>query len=338
MRIQVWAYATSNIQHPALFNKVGDEIAWKDNLKSFKPQELSNTVWAYATANMHHPDLFKKVGDEIASMDDLNSFNPLNLANTVWAYATANEQHMELFKKIGDEIVAMNDLKSFNPQNLANTVWAYATANEQHPDLFKKVADEIVAMDEWKSFDSQALSNIAWAYTVANLDASSLFDSAFRQELLNRQNEFIDENLRQLYQWHLWQTKEKSNDGLPDSFRDKCKQIFSSADTRSSALQKDVVSELKSIGLHPVEEYLTESGYSIDALVEINGKKVGVEVDGPSHFIGRRPNGRTLLKRRQVESIDRIPLVSVPYWEWKELRKNRDKKQKYLLSLLKLTT
>ena len=43
---------------------------------------------------------------------------------------------------------------------------------------------------------------------------------------------------------------------------DRCKQAFSSSDTTSSALQKDVVSELKSIeiGLNPVEEYLTESG------------------------------------------------------------------------------
>eukprot|EP00956_Cyclotella_meneghiniana_P039435 scaffold171830_cov20-Cyclotella_meneghiniana.AAC.1 len=66
-------------------------------------------------------------------MDDLNSFKPQNLSNTVWAFATANIQHPNLFKKVGDEIVAMNDLKSFNPQNLANTVWAYASANVQHP-------------------------------------------------------------------------------------------------------------------------------------------------------------------------------------------------------------
>eukprot|EP00956_Cyclotella_meneghiniana_P038966 scaffold163480_cov58-Cyclotella_meneghiniana.AAC.1 len=98
--------------------------------------------------------------------------------------------------------------------------------------------------------------------------------------------------------------------------------ILSSADTRSSSLQKDVVSELTSIGFNLVEEYLTKNGYIIDALVEISGKKVGVEVDEPSHFIRRRPNGWTLLKPRQVESIDRISLVSVPYWEWINLGKD----------------
>ena len=172
---------------------------------------------------------------------------------------------------------------------------------------------------------------------MSNIDTTALFSSAFRQELLNRQNEFIVSELSQLYQWHLWQTKEKSNDGLHESLQDRCKETFSSSHTTSSALQRDVVAELKSVGFNPVEEYLTESGYSIDALVEINSKKVGVEVDGPSHFIGRQPNGPTALKRRQVESIDKISLVSVPYWEWGNLGKDRDKKQKYLLSLLKLT-
>ena len=52
----------------------------------------------------------------------------------------------------------------------------------------------------------------------------------------------------------------------------------------------------------------------IDALVEAKGTEVGTEVDGPSHFVGRKATGRTLLKRRQVTSLDEIAVVSVPYW------------------------
>jgi hypothetical protein len=36
----------------------------------------------------------------------------------------------------------------------------------------------------------------------------------------------------------------------------------------------------------------------IDALVEAKGTEVGTEVDGPSHFVGRKAMGRTLLKCR----------------------------------------
>ena len=60
-----------------------------------------------------------------------------------------------------------------------------------------------------------------------------------------------------------------------------------------------------------------------------DGRIVAVEVDGPSHFIDRRPTGSTILKHRQVARLDRIEVVSVPYWEWDEL-KNSEMKQRYL--------
>ena len=97
-----------------------------------------------------------------------------------------------------------------------------------------------------------------------------------------------------------------------------------------SKLQDDVISELLSIGLHPEEEVLTKSGYRLDALVEVHGKKIGIEVDGPSHFVGRKPTGSTLLKRRQVNTLDEILLISVPYWEWNKFGKDGGKKQQYL--------
>jgi hypothetical protein len=103
-----------------------------------------------------------------------------------------------------------------------------------------------------------------------------------------------------------------------------------------SRFQKDVSNELLCMGLNPMEEYLTDSGYRLDALVEIDNDKVGIEIDGPSHFIGRKPSGSTVLKRRQVTSLDKMTLVSVPYWDWHEFGSDRDRKQQYLCSLLTL--
>ena len=98
--------------------------------------------------------------------------------------------------------------------------------------------------------------------------------------------------------------------------------------------QRDVVYVLRSIGLKPKEEEVTRRGYSFDALTEVNGMKVGVEVDGPSHFIGRKPTGSTMLKRRQIENVEGIALVSVPYGEWDKLGQDLSKKQNHLRSLL----
>jgi hypothetical protein len=322
------------MQHPDLFKKVGNAIVELKDLRSFNDQDFSNTVWAFATANMQHPGLFKKVGNDIVESNDLQSFNPQSLSNTVWAYAKSNVHHLGLFKKVGNAIIELKDLKSFDPQNLSSTVWAFATANIQHPYLFKKVGDAIAELNDVRSLNAQDLANAAWAFAVSNIDAPLLFNDAFTKALADFQDEFIVEALCQLYQWHLWQTGEKSNAGLPESLLNKCHHTFSRTDTKSSSLQKDVVLQLTALDMNPVEEYETPSGYKLDALIEIHGKNIGVEVDGPFHFIGRQPNGQTTLKRRQVETIDEIPLVSVPYWEWDKFGKDRDKKQKYLQSLL----
>jgi hypothetical protein len=56
-----------------------------------------------------------------------------------------------------------------------------------------------------------------------------------------------------------------------------------------------------------------------------NGVNIGVEVDGPSHFTGCLPSSHTILKRRQVPSIDGTMIVPVPYWEWEALKTHSSK-------------
>ena len=123
---------------------------------------------------------------------------------------------------------------------------------------------------------------------------------------------------------------------MPPLLREKCRYAFISSMPKPSRLQDDVISELSSIGLRPEEEFLTNSGYRLDAIVKVNGMNVGIEVDGPSHFVGRKPTGNTLMKHRQVNTLDAIPIISVPYWEWKKLGNSSDRKQQYLRSVLGL--
>ena len=78
---------------------------------------------------------------------------------------------------------------------------------------------------------------------------------------------------------------------------------------------------------------MTASGYSIDLVLECDGTRIGVEVDGPSHFIGRKPNGATQLKRRQLRNLG-WTLLSVPYWEWDTLGSNRESQRTYLRTAL----
>jgi RAP domain len=99
---------------------------------------------------------------------------------------------------------------------------------------------------------------------------------------------------------------------------------FVSKQESPSLLQVDIVGTLERLQdvSHVQEEVLTDTGYSLDAVIVYRGNRIGVEVDGPSHFVGpllRSPNGSTVLKHRQLRTLGGWKLVSIPYWEWDEI-------------------
>ena len=95
---------------------------------------------------------------------------------------------------------------------------------------------------------------------------------------------------------------------------------------------------LTSLGLCPAEEVVLHDVYSLDFVVEWRGERLRVEVDGPSHFVGREPTSATLLKQRQLRHLG-WQLVCVPYWKWEELDRSdsgekRARRVEYVRSLL----
>ena len=260
----------------------------------------------------------------------MDEFKPQALSNIPWAFATAGESHPQLFKKLAEE--AIKRQAEFKPQHISNFLWSYATNGKIDEHLFSLLIPSVKT--NLDKFNAQNLANIAWAYSVANVDAPSVFNDEFLTACLKKENDLNIEHLCQLHQWQLWQDEIKSDISLPESLQMKCYEAFVSEDLRPSKLQDDVVSILSSMGLQPQEEVLMESGYRIDAVVEVNGEQIAVEVDGPSHFIGRELTGSTILKHRQVASVDGMQVVSIPYWEWDKLNEDSDKKQQYLQDLL----
>ncbi|KAL3802119.1 hypothetical protein HJC23_010875 [Cyclotella cryptica] len=346
------AFASAKASNHTLFNTIGEEAIKK--LGSFIPQNLSNIVWAYATAGVAHPRLFDKVAEE--AMLCLSEFVPQELANAAWAYATAKEVEPKLFHMIAEE--ALTKLENFEAQHLSNIVWAFATLKLPHKRLFESVAHAVVVRSKefspqqisnliWsyayipvgsvntllysqlesmviesiEDCDSQFLANICWSYAVANVDVPFLFStkSHFIHAIVSRQNEFNLEALCQIHQWILWRKELKADLSLSSSFQQLCYEAYIAREPSPSAFQDYVMTELKAIGLEPKEEYrLPDCGYVLDALVEVHGENVGIEVDGPCHFAGQAPLGKMTLKRRQVLKIEQVRVVSVPYWEWDE--------------------
>ena len=219
--------------------------------------------------------------------------------------------------------VARRGLGRFNEQDLSNTAWAFAIVCHASPELLDAISAEALRRG-LGDFNGKDLSNMAWAFAVLDPpSADVMFGTAsFTTQCAQPKVSFSYSELSQLHQWSLWRDERGARwPGLPDSLQQACRDAFVSQGGRTSRLQLDVVQDIRSRpGVHDVqEEHRCEaSGYSIDALVTLNdGRRVAVEVDGPSHFLGssHQPTGATLLKRRQLRYFEGH-LEIVLYWEW----------------------
>ena len=117
---------------------------------------------------------------------------------------------------------------------------------------------------------------------------------------------------------------------LPAELAKQSAAAFCAMPSHPSLLQRQVANTLRALGLSLQEEVRTAQGYSLDAVVHFEGCEVGVEVNGPSHYVGstQKLTGATVLKQRQLYAFG-WPLLVVPYWEWNGLKGNEEQ-LKYL--------
>ena len=82
-------------------------------------------------------------------------------------------------------------------------------------------------------------------------------------------------------------------------------------------------------------EVLTAQGYRLDLVLQAGGVTIGVEVEGPHSFVGRsqQPQGKTLLKRRQLQAAG-WRLMSVPFYEWDACGQSLAEQREYLSARL----
>ena len=312
-----WSYANEGFREPKLFNFISKEcLSYCD---SFDSQEVASLAWSFVSVGCRDRMLLQTLAEK--SENKWQEFGAQPLANMAWAYATADENQPSLFEGIAES--AITKAEDFTSQGVANLLWAFATAGCPDRLLFQSLATQ--ASGTLHEACDQSLANIAWAYSIANVEDKFLFSEEFINICLEKQHDFDYQGLRQLHQWNLWRQEIKSDLTLPRDFGKRCYDAFKKQTLIMSDLQRDVSSVLTSLGLNPDEEVQTRSGYILDATFIHDGQVVGVEVDGPHHFVGRKEKGNTILKARQVANIDRIPIISVPYWEWIDLHNLEDK-------------
>jgi len=190
------------------------------------------------------------------------------------------------------------------------------------PSLFHTVAAE--AERRLHEFTAQNIANTLWAFATLDMAAPSLFSAVAGSEASGGLRDLTTVNLIQLHQWQTWLDLSNQRCGtnvLSAELLQLCRRALQSTESHASRLQRDVGAMLgdafpSAIAAEHIEE---RTGYSID--LALPSVRLGVEVDGPSHFIRQHRdafNGSTLLKRRLLQ-LAGWRTISVPYFEWDEL-------------------
>jgi len=193
--------ATDNDDNPMLRATEDDGIVrnlrWVaksliENIVSYKPQEMSNSVWAFATVGFgydeacgtnSHNDYIHVTTDDprrdriiifdalevIAenAVKRLDKFKAQELNNLAWGFARLghrSEKAEKLFAGVAKELVQRT--YQFKPQDIGTTLWSLATAGCYDYEAFNAGASRLNTR-QIRSFKPQEMSNTVWAIATA---------------------------------------------------------------------------------------------------------------------------------------------------------------------------
>ena len=379
-----WAFAIVGIQHTEFLDAVAVEL--ERRLRLFTPQETANALWALATLDHCPPNLLYRLESGIVNMQRYSKdarfwttrsiskiWKRQELANLAWVCAVFGEYPMDLIKMIYMGLLGVGD----DPSPDAVTE-CHATAGLGPDD----------------GISATIVMSVTYLQMMMDLDPS------IPGKRIHLPTDFPDDWLRRsttggqsVPSRYMGATTAETEDLLEvyRSDRDKTGdlQLF------RSNLQQTVSDALNRVGFDHVEEYVFDmatlakdygilsAGFdgnenkrsseilSLD-MANVPGR-IGVEVDGPGHFIinidhlhdlnddnykqaevytngnGRteivfgwnsnstrivvKKNGPTALKSRLLKAMG-WTIHNIPFWEWKDVDGDLEAEEEYCRSRL----
>jgi len=359
----VWAYATAqHASQPALFTAAAAVV--HAQIGRFKPQEVTSTAWAFATIRQPADDLFRDIA--AYAVAHASEYSPSELSQTAWAFATANQATPQLFDALATASVCCLD--EFEPYELSVLAWSFAVADVFPPKRLSAGFVNALGARTWATENhlGQLHQFHLWTteYTPDESVVHELPDElitkcrdtfARRLVIQSAMHAQVAAAIVELGSWagtHLGTspsdvvTHQGISPEAPGVLLDTQGTFSETLETPMGA--SDILTHTSStppgaLAAQPgvpgtsrvrSEVLLERTGYKIDLVVEWRGVTIGVEVDGPFHYIDRAPDGSTNLKRRQVRALDGLRLCSVPYWEWNQVVRCPKARAAYLTQLL----
>ena len=344
-------------------------------LKRFTNQDLSNTVWAYSTLGMLHTGLFKQVESEVVSRlkQKRNKFRGQEVANILWSFATLNAQPDvkmvdALSTYVSSECGGKNGIDEYSiarlfnhRQELANLAWSCAVIGRYPKALMEILYTGLLGTTN----DPQEMNKV---FKDDGLQKSTIMTLYYVQVAADVEATDLELSLPAGFP-NGW--GEEDDQKYTGDENDLIELSSSMLTLTVSKLQKAVSGTFDDIGFDNILEHVIDTNeiqdeygiqlpqtpkefLSIDiANIE---KKIGIEVDGPGHFVRlidcpgkatkntslknqfddrgeNRVNGPTILKHRLLDHLG-WDIIHLPYWEYQELGGNPEKELRYCESLL----
>uniref|UniRef100_A0A383V6H2 RAP domain-containing protein n=1 Tax=Tetradesmus obliquus TaxID=3088 RepID=A0A383V6H2_TETOB len=339
-------------------------------LAEASPQGVSNSLWAVAKFAEQLADEQQQQVQQSQQLQHLlagltrklAAANPQDVANSLWVCSQLRVYPAELFAAMDGQQQWGRLLPAMTGRNLANTALACAVLGHRDERLLAGLLQHALQLQTRSSgqqLNIQNVCNLCWS--VAVQDAQQLAGSVVQlaQAAASSQQqwrEFKTEDLMQLHQVHLWLLDGQlvGGRGLAGALTQQQLQHCSDACSEShqtratqppSAFQQQVFATLQQLTAagqlswqqQPAMEQLAQPDGAclIDiAGVTAGGVRLAIEADGPTHFLwpDRRLDGRSQHRNRVLAARIQV-VVSVPYFEWDDLKGARQKQQ-YLLQLL----
>lgn len=234
----------------------------------------------------------------------------------------------------------------FTTNSLADTAWAFAVAAHWAPELYLLIERETVRRLE--EFEDEELCRIAWGFAVCDLLREDFLRTLLQRISLSGKAP-PPIHCAQLHQAALAVASKSQasmliSDLIPEDVRHAARDHWmdSVRSTDECGFQEEVYRELTDMGIVCAKEHRVGDGFlCVDLLVTLmDGRKVAMEVDGPTRFFqndAQRVLGQTLLRNRLLEAHTKLPVVTVPYFEWEPLsHSNPVARQVYLSRKLEM--
>jgi very-short-patch-repair endonuclease len=283
---------------------------------------------------------YKAATSRLLSADRVDQFDQQALANIFYAHgqlgvALPKDFAAVWYKAATSRLLSADRADQFDQQALANIFYAHGQLGVALPKDFaavwyKAATSRLLSADRADQFDQQALANIFYAHGLLEIKPTTELLACIKK---------LDIDSLSIEGAHMvYLTIKALRLELQFSAGTKFAKVLEASrglKPTTSKFQDSVISSLKRLNLQDITKIETELfieciSSPCDIYFELNGKKIIVEADGPTHYLadGMTLNPPTLLKSRILVKQGYI-VIRVPYFDWDHL-KNDESRQDYL--------